>query len=65
MTPATKRVLRAVSSENCGPRKRNVLDAIATSAGEGPYLIDYLIASGKLVKFGERRGATWGLPTKR
>ncbi len=62
---AQTRVLRMVAPENGGPRKRTVLDAAAKRHGEGPHLIDYLIAGGKLVRYGTARWSTWGLPRKR
>ena len=62
---AATRLLRLVKPENGGPRKRNILDAIATKYGEGPHLVDYLIGGGQLVKYGDRRAATWGLPRLR
>lgn len=64
MTAGT-RVLKLVAADNGGARKRSVLDAMATRLGEGPYLIDYLIAAGRLVRYGKARGATWGLPRKK
>jgi hypothetical protein len=42
-----------------------VLDASSKRYGEGPYLIDYLIAAKRLVRFGRARGARWGLPKRR
>ena len=60
---AEHKVLRVVAES--GPRKREVLNGLASHYGEGPYLIDYLIASGKLAKYGDRRGAIWGLPKRR
>jgi len=62
---AEARVLRVVKPENGGPRKRSVLDALARRYGEGYYLIDYLIAARRLVRYGRSRGATWGLPRVR
>lgn len=62
---AEARVLRIVLPEHGGPRKRAVLDNLATRYGEGPYLIDYLIAARRLKRFGRARGATWGLPKAR
>ncbi len=62
---AETRVLQIVQPESGGPRKRSILDAAATRHGEGPYLIDYLIAAGRLVRYGRARGARWGLPKKR
>lgn len=59
---AELRVLRLVHPENGGPRKREVLDHAATRYGEGPHLIDYLIAGKRLKRYGRARGATWGLP---
>ncbi len=64
MYAATK-VLKLVRPENGGARKRSILDAMAKRLGEGPYLIDYLIAAGQLVRYGRARGATWGLPRRR
>lgn len=61
---AETRVLYLVQPENGGPRKRSVLDNAATRYGEGEYLIDYLIAAGRLKRYGRARGATWGLPRK-
>lgn len=61
---AETRVLRIVRLENGGPRKRSVLEAFATRYGEGPYLIDYLIAARRLQLYGYAKGATWGLPSK-
>ena len=62
---AETRVLRMVKPENGGPRKRTVLDAAAKRYGEGPHLIEYLIAGGRLVRYGKARWSTWGLPRKR
>lgn len=62
---AETKLLRLVNAENGGPRKRNILDAAATRYGEGPHLIDYLIAGGRLVRFGKARWSTWGLPKRR
>lgn len=62
---AETRVLNLVKPENGGARKRGVLDAAARRYGEGEYLIDYLIAAGRLKRYGKARGATWGLPKRR
>ena len=62
---AETRVLRLVNPENGGPRKRSVLDAAAARYGEGEYLIDYLIAAGRLKRYGRARGARWGLPKRK
>jgi hypothetical protein len=62
---AAAKLLRMVALENGGPRKRTVLDAAAKRYGEGPYLVDYLIAAGRLVRYGRARGATWGLPRRK
>lgn len=62
---AETRVLRLVLPENGGARKRSVLDAAAMRYGEGPYLIDYLIAARRLKRYGRARGTTWGTPKQR
>lgn len=62
---AETRVLHLVKSENGGARKRAVLDAASKRYGEGPHLIDYLIAAKRLVRYGRARGARWGLPKRR
>lgn len=61
---AETRVLHLVRPENGGARKRGVLDVMAKRYGEGPYLIDYLIAAKRLVRYGRARGARWGLPKR-
>lgn len=61
MKPET-RILRAVDPEGCGPAKRTVLVGIARRHGAGPEVVDQLIADGRLVKYGDRKGARWGLP---
>jgi hypothetical protein len=61
MKPATK-ILRLVAPDNGGPRKRSVLESLARGYGAGAELIDEMIAAGQLMKHGDRRGATWGLP---
>lgn len=62
---AETRVLDLVKPENGGARKRSVLDHAAARYGEGPYLIDYLIAAGRLKRRGRARGSKWGLPLRR
>lgn len=62
---AEARILRLVHPDNGGPRARPILDAMAKQWGEGPHLIDYLIAAKRLVKYGQTRAARWGLPKKR
>ena len=62
---AATRILKLVAPENGGARKRSILDAMAERLGEGPYLIDYLIAAKRLVRYGRARGALWGLPKRR
>ena len=64
MKPET-RVMRVVQPENGGPRKRNILEAIATRYGGGKATVDRLIKSGALVKFGSTKRATWGPPRQR
>lgn len=59
---AETRVLRVLLPENGGPRRRSVLDALAKRYGEGRHLIDYLIAGGRLKRYGKGRGTRWGLP---
>ena len=46
---AETKILRIVHPDNGGPRKRVILDVAATRHGEGPHLIDYMIAGKKLV----------------
>ena len=64
MKPET-RLLRVVDPDGCGPAKRSVLEGLAKHHGAGPELVDRLIAEGKLVKYGDRKGARWGLPKAR
>lgn len=59
---AETKILRIVQPDNGGPRKRSLLDAAATRYGEGPHLIDYMIAGKKLVRYGATKNARWGLP---
>lgn len=62
---AEARILHIVATDNGGPRKRSLLDVAATRYGEGPHLIDYMIAGKKLVRYGATKNATWGLPKAR
>lgn len=62
---AETKILRLVQPENGGPRKRNILEGMARHYGDGPHLIDYLIAGGKLVARGGPRNRTYGLPATR
>lgn len=66
MTPAT-RILRAVQPDNGGPTYRTVLEHLAEhhGAASGKACLDQLIAAGKLVQYGKKRGARWGLPRVR
>jgi len=63
MKPAT-RILRAVQPDRGGPTHRTVLEHLAEHHGAacGKTLIKDLIVAGKLVLYGQKRGARWGLP---
>ena len=61
------RILRLVSLEYGGPRKRNVLEALARSDKQRrqfPQIFDQLIDRGELVMVGAKRGARYGLPRR-
>lgn len=59
------RILRAVHPDGGGPRPRSLLVAMARTPREKDHatdIVDDLIRSGALVKYGDRKGAKWGLP---
>lgn len=59
------RILRAVQPEGGGPRKRSILEAMARTPREKDHakdIVDALIKCGALVMYGDKKGATYGLP---
>jgi hypothetical protein len=56
------RLLRLVHPENGGARIKRVLEVMAVRYGAEPTLVDDLVAQGRLKMYGDRRGATYGLP---
>lgn len=61
------RILRLVHPESGGPRPRRLLEMLARTPREKDHaadIVDDLIRSGALVKYGDRKGAKYGLPTK-
>ena len=56
------RILRLVHPDNGGPRKRNVLEALARGKEDSRTTFKRLLASGDLVMYGDHRGATYGQP---
>jgi len=59
------RILKLVSPDYGGPRSRRVLEALARTAKQrhrAGTIIDTMLASGELVMYGTRRGATYGQP---
>jgi hypothetical protein len=59
---ACTRLLRLVHPDNGGARIKRVLEAMAVHYGAKPELVDQLVAQGRLKMYGDRRGATYGLP---
>ena len=63
-----RRVLRVVRVDHGGPRSRNVLEGIARTPFEQRVvcaLLDLMLTSGALAKYGDRKGATYGRPPRR
>lgn len=59
------RILKLVHPESGGPRPRRLLEMMARTALErrrAKAVIDAMIERGELVKYGDRRGARYGLP---
>ena len=59
------RILRAVHPDNGGPRKRHILESMGRTPREkdrGVEIVAELIRCGALVKYGDKKGAKWGLP---
>lgn len=59
------RILKAVHPEGGGPRPRRILEAMARTPREKDHareIVDALIKCGALVMYGDRKGATYGLP---
>lgn len=56
-TALHRRIVRAL--EETGPAPRTVINGIARDDGE---TLEQLLASGRLVKISDRRGAVYGVP---
>jgi len=59
------RILKLVHPESGGPRPRRLLEMMARTPREKDHasaIVDELIRSGALVRYGDKRGAKWGLP---
>lgn len=59
------RILKVVHPDGGGPRPRRLLEAMARTPREKDHakeIVDQLIASGALVRYGDKKGAKWGLP---
>jgi hypothetical protein len=61
-----EKILRLVHPEMGGPRSRRVLEAAASNGGrDGKTFIAGMIERGELLKYGDRKGARYGLPRVR
>lgn len=59
-------ILKLVHSDNGGPRSRRLLEAVASLRGkDGKKFVDAMIERGELLKYGDKRGAKYGLPRVR
>lgn len=59
-------VLKIVRPENGGPRARRLLEVVASLRGQdGKKFIDGMIERGELLKYGDKKGARYGLPRVR
>lgn len=58
-------IRRVVAPEACGAVKRSILDACARRHGGDDSTVDRMIDRGELVRYGDKRGARWGLPRRR
>lgn len=62
------RILRTVHPDSGGPRSRRVLVAMARTPVEQDHaadIVDELIKGGALVRYGDKKGAKYGLPRVR
>lgn len=62
------RILRLVHPDGGGPRPRRLLELMARTDLErrrAVKVVDAMIEDGELVKYGDRRGARYGLPKER
>jgi len=65
MSVRTK-ILKLVHTDNGGPRARRLLEAGASLGGEdGKRFVDQMIERGELLKYGDKKGARYGLPRVR
>jgi hypothetical protein len=63
-----QRILNVVALEGGGPRKRSVLEGMARrsrQANRFDEIFNSMLARGELVKYSDRRQATYGPPRRR
>lgn len=61
------RILR-VTTDGLGPRSRNVLEGLCRTQRQlqrFPLIFQQMLDSGELLKYGDRRGATYGPPKRK
>lgn len=62
------RILRLVHPDGGGPRPRRLLEAMARTPREKDHaadIVDQLIKCGALVRYGDTKGAKYGLPRRK